>query len=115
MPDASKTSSPNWRSHQCTPSNRPRKHTRGAIPQAQRLPASTRPKPTSTAPGGFGGLTSLQKSRTQSKYPEGRGPTADDLDLVSTAQPVFAQRCDGHSCLLYTSDAADEEDSVDLG
>src|SRR5664279_3505428 len=65
MPDASKTSSPNWRSHQCTPSNRPRKHTRAAIPQAQHLPASTRPKPTSTAPGGFGGLTSLQKSRTR--------------------------------------------------
>ena len=29
-PDASKTSSPNWGSHQCTPSNRPRKHIRGA-------------------------------------------------------------------------------------
>jgi len=37
------------------------------IPQAQHPPASTRPKPTSTAPGGFGGLTSLQKSRTQMK------------------------------------------------
>ncbi len=33
----------------------------------------------------------------ESKYPEGRGPTADDLDLVSTSQPVFVQRCDGHS------------------
>ncbi len=32
-----------------------------------------------------------------SKYPEGRGPTADDLDQVSTTQPVFVQRCDGHS------------------
>ena len=33
----------------------------------------------------------------ESKYPEGRGPTADDLDQVSTTQPVFVQRCDGHS------------------
>ena len=33
----------------------------------------------------------------ESKYPEGRGPTADDLDLVSSTQPVFVQRCDGHS------------------
>ena len=31
---------------------------KGRIPQAQHPPASTRPKPTSTAPGGFGGLTS---------------------------------------------------------
>lgn len=33
----------------------------------------------------------------ESKYPHGRGPTADDLDQVSTTQPVFVQRCDGHS------------------
>ncbi len=33
----------------------------------------------------------------ESKYPEGRGPTADDLDRVSSTQPVFVQRCDGHS------------------
>ena len=33
----------------------------------------------------------------ESKYPEGRGPTADDLDLVSSTQPVFVRRCDGHS------------------
>ncbi len=33
----------------------------------------------------------------ESKYPEGRGPTADDLDQVSTNQPVLVQRCDGHS------------------
>ena len=33
----------------------------------------------------------------ESKYPEGRGPTADDLDRVSATQPVFVQRCDGHS------------------
>jgi predicted amidohydrolase YtcJ len=33
----------------------------------------------------------------ESKYPEGRGPTADDLDRVSSSQPVFVQRCDGHS------------------
>jgi len=33
----------------------------------------------------------------ESKYPEGRAPTADDLDQVSTTQPVFVQRCDGHS------------------
>ena len=32
-----------------------------------------------------------------SKYPEGRGPTAVDLDKVSSTQPVFVQRCDGHS------------------
>jgi len=54
----------------------------------------------------------------ESKYPEGRGPTADDLDLVSTAQPVFAQRCDGHSSVCnhraldlagITHDAPDPE------
>jgi predicted amidohydrolase YtcJ len=33
----------------------------------------------------------------ESKYPEGRGPTAADLDQVSSSQPVFVQRCDGHS------------------
>lgn len=33
----------------------------------------------------------------ESKYPEGRGPTADDLDQVSSTQPVFVRRCDGHS------------------
>jgi predicted amidohydrolase YtcJ len=33
----------------------------------------------------------------ESKYPERRGPTADDLDQVSSTQPVFVQRCDGHS------------------
>jgi len=33
----------------------------------------------------------------ESTYPEGRGPTADDLDQVSVGQPVFVQRCDGHS------------------
>jgi len=35
----------------------------------------------------------------ESKYPEGRGPTAADLDLVSVTQPVFVQRCDGHSAV----------------
>ena len=35
----------------------------------------------------------------ESKYPEGRGPTADDLDEISTVQPVFVQRCDGHSAV----------------
>jgi predicted amidohydrolase YtcJ len=35
----------------------------------------------------------------ESKYPEGRGPTADDLDRVSSSQPVFVQRCDGHSAV----------------
>lgn len=33
----------------------------------------------------------------ESAWPEGRGPTADDLDLVSRDQPVFVRRCDGHS------------------
>jgi predicted amidohydrolase YtcJ len=33
----------------------------------------------------------------ESKYPEGRGPTAADLNRVSSTQPVFVQRCDGHS------------------
>jgi predicted amidohydrolase YtcJ len=33
----------------------------------------------------------------ESKYPEGRGPTADDLDHVSSTQPVLVLRCDGHS------------------
>ncbi len=32
-------------------------------------------------------------------YPEGRGPTADDLDRVSARQPVFVRRCDGHSAV----------------
>ena len=35
----------------------------------------------------------------ESKYPEGRGPTADDLDEISSTQPVFVQRCDGHSAV----------------
>ena len=35
----------------------------------------------------------------ESKYPEGRGPTADDLDEISTTQPIFVQRCDGHSAV----------------
>lgn len=30
-------------------------------------------------------------------YPEGRPPTAQDLDAVSTTQPVLVWRCDGHS------------------
>ena len=30
-------------------------------------------------------------------YPEGRPPTANDLDAVSTTQPVLVWRCDGHS------------------
>ena len=33
----------------------------------------------------------------ESKYPEVRGPTAADLDEISTTQPVFVRRCDGHS------------------
>ena len=35
----------------------------------------------------------------ESKYPEGRGPTAKDLDEVSATQPVFVRRCDGHSAV----------------
>lgn len=35
----------------------------------------------------------------ESKYPEGRGPTADDLDEVSTSQPILVLRCDGHSAV----------------
>ncbi len=35
----------------------------------------------------------------ESKFPEGRGPTADDLDEISSTQPVFVQRCDGHSAV----------------
>jgi predicted amidohydrolase YtcJ len=32
-------------------------------------------------------------------YPEGRWPNRHDLDLVSRTQPVFVQRCDGHSAV----------------
>lgn len=35
----------------------------------------------------------------ESKYPEGRKPTARDLDEVSTDQPVLVRRCDGHSAM----------------
>lgn len=31
----------------------------------------------------------------ESKYPEGRGPTADELDLVSTSQPVYVRHPTG--------------------
>lgn len=33
----------------------------------------------------------------ETKYPEGRAPTARDLDEVSTTQPVIVWRCDRHS------------------
>ena len=33
----------------------------------------------------------------ESRYPHKRHPTARELDLVSTTQPVYVQRCDGHS------------------
>lgn len=35
----------------------------------------------------------------EARYPEGRKPTAADLDLVSTTRPVFVRRCDGHSAV----------------
>ena len=35
----------------------------------------------------------------ESKYPEGRGPTADDLDEISSTQPILVHRCDGHSAV----------------
>src|SRR5664280_324613 len=48
------------------------------------------------------------------------GPTVSlaDAGLASGAEPptlVFTSFMTPRSCLLYTSDAADEEDSVDLG
>jgi predicted amidohydrolase YtcJ len=36
------------------------------------------------------------------RYPEGRPPTACDLDTVSATQPVFVWRCDGHSASCNT-------------
>ena len=38
----------------------------------------------------------------ESKYPERRQPTAKDLDQVSTTQPIFVWRCDGHSAVCNT-------------
>lgn len=38
----------------------------------------------------------------ESKYPEGRHPTAADLNQVSSTQPVFVHRCDGHSAVCNT-------------
>jgi predicted amidohydrolase YtcJ len=38
----------------------------------------------------------------ESKYPERRHPTRHDLDRVSTTQPVFVRRCDGHSAACNT-------------
>jgi predicted amidohydrolase YtcJ len=38
----------------------------------------------------------------ESKYPEQRHPTARDLDLVSSTQPVFVRRCDGHSAACHS-------------
>jgi len=35
----------------------------------------------------------------ESKFPEGRAPTRNDLDQVSTDQPVIAWRCDGHTAV----------------
>ncbi|GGH46908.1 amidohydrolase [Microbacterium album] len=35
----------------------------------------------------------------ETKYPEGRAPTARDLDAVSTTQPVLVWRCDRHSAV----------------
>lgn len=36
------------------------------------------------------------------RFPEGRAPTAADLDTVSTSQPVLVRRCDGHSASCNT-------------
>ena len=38
-----------------------------------------------------------------------------ELYLSMTKRKKRRGREEGYSCLLYTSDAADEEDSVDLG
>jgi predicted amidohydrolase YtcJ len=35
----------------------------------------------------------------ESAFPERRGPVADDLDKVSTTQPILVWRCDGHSAV----------------
>ncbi len=35
----------------------------------------------------------------ESKYPEGRKPTARDLDAVSATQPILLRRCDGHTAV----------------
>ena len=40
-------------------------------------------------------------------------PTSED-DLLNYARRLVAERCI-YGCLLYTSDAADERSSVDLG
>lgn len=38
----------------------------------------------------------------ESAYPEGRQPNRHDLDQISTIQPVFVRRCDGHSAVCNT-------------
>ncbi len=38
----------------------------------------------------------------ESGYPEGRQPTRHDMDRVSTTQPIFVRRCDGHTAVVNT-------------
>lgn len=38
----------------------------------------------------------------EADYPEGRQPTRHDLDRISTTQPVFVRRCDGHTGVANT-------------
>ncbi|MBK1789160.1 amidohydrolase [Prauserella cavernicola] len=38
----------------------------------------------------------------EARYPEGRSPTAHDLDQVSLTQPVIVKRCDGHTAVCNT-------------
>eukprot|EP00656_Telonema_subtile_P023234 TRINITY_DN24608_c0_g1_i1.p1 TRINITY_DN24608_c0_g1~~TRINITY_DN24608_c0_g1_i1.p1 ORF type:complete len:112 (-),score=15.38 TRINITY_DN24608_c0_g1_i1:1-336(-) len=41
--------------------------------------------------------------------------TSGQVRVVAPEKCIFCMECQSMDCLLYTSDAADEEDSVDLG
>ncbi|WP_223622916.1 amidohydrolase [Microbacterium sp. EST19A] len=44
----------------------------------------------------------LGRGFDDTKFPEGRMPTAEDLDRVSTERPVLVWRCDAHSAVCNT-------------
>ena len=67
------------------------------------------------------GLGDVYKRQTQhsgnnSKYPSSKivGLNICTVNRISSNNPRYIEEID-RTCLLYTSDAADEEDSVDLG
>ncbi len=52
------------------------------------------------APGGDGWI--LGRGYDDTRFPQGRPPTAADLDRVSAGRPVLVWRCDAHSAVCNT-------------